>query len=51
MAKGRTFAKSKTQAKKAARNLFQRGNIAGLGTARTGSTPLARTLSSKLTPS
>lgn len=35
MAKGRTFAKSKTQAKKAARNLFQRGNIAGLGTART----------------
>lgn len=35
MAKGRTFAKSKTQAKKAARNLFQRGNVAGLGTART----------------
>lgn len=35
MAKGRTFAKSKTQATKTARTLFQRGNIAGLGTART----------------
>jgi integrase len=35
MAKGRTFAKSKTQAKKTARTLFQRGNVAGLGTART----------------
>lgn len=30
MAKGRTFAKSKTQATKTARTLFQRGNIAGL---------------------
>lgn len=35
MSKGKTFAKSKTQAKKAARNLYQRGDVAGLGTART----------------
>ncbi|MEO4046763.1 site-specific integrase [Pseudomonas sp. CAU 1711] len=35
MAKGRTFAKSRTQAKKTARTLWQRGNIAGLGTSRT----------------
>ena len=35
MTKVKTFAKSKTQSKKVARTLFQRGNIAGLGTART----------------
>lgn len=35
MAKGRTFAKSTTQAKKAARNLFQQRTVASLGTART----------------
>lgn len=35
MTKVKTFAKSKTQSKKIARTLFQRGNVAGLGTART----------------
>lgn len=35
MTKVKTFAKSKTQSKKVARTLFQRGNVAGLGTART----------------
>lgn len=35
MAKGRTFAKSQAQAKKAARNLFQQRSVASLGTART----------------
>ncbi|ERH47719.1 tyrosine-type recombinase/integrase [Ectopseudomonas chengduensis] len=35
MAKGKTFAKSRTQAMKAARTLWQHGNIGGLGTSST----------------